>query len=344
MKKMNIVKILANMFSKNSGGDAHVNEDLSYYHNERDAKDNNSTTPPSEEKVRVPSIWAFEVYTPSTISNLYIGIKNLELSNSMLGIDSHHEDSIRNLRFRAFGGGWINVGTIYDESVKTFIPATKTKLPKGILSIRFSVLQNMPSITILICQFIFDEETANSLNVPLSRNFTTYTEKIKTGLRIVINVPHQKKKQTEITRAYLRSLCTSWIAKNMPGYFSLKSLQNLLPTCELILLNKHNPMDKIGDRIYDGNLDNRNEWYYIAPLRRFAKGVDINYVGQGMYYNYLHIWSKPDFYVSPFLWKGIHTLRQKIFGTWGYGNRAPYSLPSRNTYFFSRYGFEHFCQ
>lgn len=93
-----------------------------------------------------------------------------------------------------------------------------------------------------------------------------------------------------------------------------------------------------------GCLDNRNEWYYVAPLGRFAKGTDINYVGQGMYYNWLHIWSKADVWVAPFLWKGSHTLTQKMFGTRGYGNREPYSLPSSNTYFFARYGFEHYGQ
>jgi hypothetical protein len=250
---MNILKILANMFPKSSGSDAHVNKDLSYYHNECDPKDNNSTKLPSEEKVRVPSIWAFEIYTPSTISNLYNGINKLGLSDGIFGIDSDHEDSIRNLRFKASGGGWINLGILYDESIKMFMPAIKAKLPKGILNISLSVLQNMPSTTILICHFVFDEETADSLNEPLSRNYSTYTEKIKSGIRI-INVPHQKKNQTELMRAYLRTLCTSWIAENMPGYFSSKSLQNLFPTCELILLNKHNPIDKIGDEIGDSFL------------------------------------------------------------------------------------------
>lgn len=253
MKNINILKILANMFSKSSGSDAKTHVDLSYYHNECDLEDNNSTKPPAEEKVRVPSIWAFEIYTPSTISNLYNGIKNLGLSNSVFGIDSNFEDSIRNLRFRASGGGWVNLGAISDSSIKMFMPEIKAKLPQGITSVGLSVLQNMPSITILICHFIFDEETANSLNEPLSCNYATYTEKIKTGIRI-INVPHQKKNQTELTRAYLRTLCTSWIAENMPGYFSSKPLHNLFPTCELILLNKHNPLDKIGNKVYDSYL------------------------------------------------------------------------------------------
>jgi hypothetical protein len=266
MKKNNILKILANMFSKSPGSDARINEDLSYYHNERDLKDSNSTKPPSGEKVRVPSIWAFEIYTPSTISNLYIGIKNLGLSNSLLGIDSHHEDSIKKLRFRSSGSGWINLGMISNKSIKKLMSTKSANLPQGITGVRFSVLQNIPSITILICQFFFDEETANSLNEPLSRNYSTYTEKIKLGVRI-INVPHQKKKQTDLMRSYLRSLCTSWIAENMPGYFSSKHLQTLFPTCELIVLSKHNPIDKIGDELGNSFLSmldlgkEYNVWY-----------------------------------------------------------------------------------
>lgn len=247
MKRINKSKKLTKTLPNNSSNDAHENEALAYHHNKRDLEDNNLTKPPSEENVRVPSIWAFEIYTPSTISNLYNGIKDLGLSDDTFRIDSDFEESIRHLRFRASGGGWINLGIIYDESIKAFWPAKKAKLPKGILRIRLSVLQYIPSSTLLTCQFFFDEETANSLNEPISFEYSTYTEKTKSGFRI-IDVPHQKKIQTEAMRAYLRKLCTSWIAKFMPGYFSSKPLQNSFPTCELILLNKHKPLDKIGDR------------------------------------------------------------------------------------------------
>lgn len=248
MKRINKLRKLANIFPNNSSNDVHEDESLAYYHNKRDLEDNNLTTPPSDENIRIPSIWAFEIYTPATISNLYNGIKNLGLSYDTFRIDSDYEEFISNLRFRASGGGWINLGIIYDESIKTLLPVKTTKLPKGILSIRLSVLQYLPSTTFLTCQFFFDEETANSLNEPISCEYSTYTEKITSGLRF-IDVPHQKKIQTDTMRAYLRNLCTSWIVESMPGYFSSKPSQNTFPTCELILLNKQKPLDKIGDRL-----------------------------------------------------------------------------------------------
>ena len=256
-----------NLFSHNSENDTQEDEIIARYHDKRDLEDNNLTKPPSDEKVKIPSIWAFEIYTSSTKRSLYNGIKNLGLSDYAFAPHSNYEESIDNLRFRVSGGGWLNLGVICDESTEIpfSLPMAKAKLPTGILYIELYVFQYLPNTTLLSCRFFFDEETTNSLNEPLCREYSTYEEKTKSGVRY-IEVFHQKKTQTDTMRSYLKNLCTDWIAKCMPGYFSSKPLQNSFPTCELILLTKHKPLDEIGNKkrsfLSMLDLDKKyNTWY-----------------------------------------------------------------------------------
>ena len=52
-------------------------EDLKYCHEKRDPKENLETTPPSDEKIKIPCIWAFEVFPPEYIENFHKSIEYL---------------------------------------------------------------------------------------------------------------------------------------------------------------------------------------------------------------------------------------------------------------------------
>jgi hypothetical protein len=57
-------------------------EYLEYYHNGQNQKDNVATKPPLGKEVRVPTVWAIEVYPPTFIENLWSGLYNLGVLNS----------------------------------------------------------------------------------------------------------------------------------------------------------------------------------------------------------------------------------------------------------------------
>jgi hypothetical protein len=227
---------------------------LEYYHKKLDPEKNAQTTPPEEEKIRIPALWAFEVYTPSYIASFHRGVSKLGWSEEEAALSPSFQDSLNRFRYKASGSGWINLGHIVDVSEKTSWPGIrKAELPHGIQSIQASLLQFLPSTTILACQFRFKHDLARSIENPLKDVYSTYKEKAKIGYR-VIDVLSQKRHAVAVARAYLKKLCTSWLAYNLPGLFSSGCLGVDFPACEFITFEKHVPFQKIEGKSHDNFL------------------------------------------------------------------------------------------
>jgi hypothetical protein len=218
---------------------------LRYHHEKIDPKANQETTPEQDEQIRVPSIWVFEAYPPSFINNFKASIEKLGWNSDEQVINPNITDTIDGMRGSFFGGGWINIGYIEDVSKKSrgFRHERQAHLPEGIKFIRASALQFIPSTTILIFQFFFNEDVITSLVKPLRDTYKTYIEPFDGGLRYY-DVHHQKKAAVDVMRGYLRSICTNWINENIPGLFSSGISDCYLPTCEIILLAKHTPYER----------------------------------------------------------------------------------------------------
>jgi hypothetical protein len=215
-------------------------ESTNQYLQERDRKLNSSTALPPEESVRVPSIWVFEAYTPSSIGNLQEGAERLGWSGSEILLNPDFPDAISNMRSTRWGGGWLNLGYIVPINDKQYLSVhRRAPLPPGVVAIQASVWQPFPSTTLLSCQFMLDDSLANSLEQPLAESFNTYREPIgKNSIRFV-GVEHQKQNAVDLMREYLCSLCSDWVTEYFPGYFSSDMGGHKLPTCELILFSKH---------------------------------------------------------------------------------------------------------
>lgn len=227
---------------------------IGYYHNEVDSESNAKTTPPHEEKIRIPALWAFEVYTPSYIANFHDGVSKLGWSQDIWSVNTDFQDTLNEMRYRASGSGWINLGYIVDDTNNLWRPSIKkAKLPEGTKSIKASLLQFLPSTTILACKFILNDDMASSIESPLRDIYSTYKEKTNNGYRI-IDVLHQKKDAVVLAREFLKNLCTSWFADNFPGLFSSGYLDGNFPVCELITFEVHAPYQKIDEKSRDNFL------------------------------------------------------------------------------------------
>jgi hypothetical protein len=236
------------------------NIELEDYLEKRDFEANEKTTPPIDEKVKIPALWAFEVYTPSFIESFHKGISKFGWEEDVWSINSDFQHSLDELRSRGSGSGWLNLGYIVNESTKSFWPGTKkAKLPEGIFCIKATLLQLLPSTTIFACQFILSEDLANSIETPLRNTYETYKKPIKNGY-IEQNVSHQKEDAVTLTREYLKNLCCSWFSKNFPGLFSSGALDGEFPICELVTFEKFIPFEsKFEERKWYGN--------YISMLK-----------------------------------------------------------------------------
>jgi hypothetical protein len=227
------------------------NDDLGYFWGTQDPKVNNETSPPLDEKIRTPAVWVIEAYPPSFINNFRNGVEKLGWTSDSRIINSDFPDTIDRMRSQAFGGGWLNLGYVFGPGKNTFIPQREAALPINVSSIRVSVLQQLPSTTFLICQFMFEEENIVALEEPLRATYKTYTKPIKKG-HSFITVEHQKQAATHAMREYLRTLCINWVSENLPGYFSSENTELKPLTCEFITLEKHKPFEPIKNSTFAG--------------------------------------------------------------------------------------------
>ena len=218
------------------------------YIQDRDTKINRETTPEPDEQIRIPSIWVLEAFPPSFIRNVRISSERLGWNKEECRMNPDFMDKVERMRSRFGGGGWLNLGYIVSDSTEKGLLRPRTApLPEGVKLIRSSIIQFIPSITIFLGQFFFDEDGAKSLEEPLNRIYTTNMEPIKGGGYSIIEVERQKKDATDEIRNNMRKLCSNWVREYMPGLFSSGILGDYYPTCELILLSKNNPFIKIGD-------------------------------------------------------------------------------------------------
>lgn len=233
---------------------------LKYHHSTIDPKDNKATSPPLDEQIRVPSIWVFEAFPPSFISNLRLSAEKLKWSQSERVINPDFLDSVDRMRFRLSGGGWLNLGYIVRDSGHSLNMNRQADLPDGVEAIHASILQYIPSTTILVFQFLLSDDTANAVDQPLRDNYSTYKERIKDGWRYH-NVESQKKLVVDTTRESIRTLCTEWVRSNFPGLYASGQYSESFPTSEIITFKENEPYKFKGEKPRNSflsmvNLDN----------------------------------------------------------------------------------------
>ena len=210
------------------------------YFEKRDTEANSRTSLPAGETVKVPSIWVFEAFTPALINNLQNGVDRLGWSTEDPSLNPDFPDAVSDMRSQSWGGGWLNLGHIVPLGEKqSFSFNRQAPLPSGITAVRASILQPLPSTTLLCCQFMLDDSLANSLEQPLAETYKTYRAPIREKSYRIVGVDHQKQQAVETMRAYLCSICTEWVIEYFPGYFSSDLGGHAVPTCELLLFSKH---------------------------------------------------------------------------------------------------------
>lgn len=227
--------------SNNSSRDSDILE----FHKKIDPEDNKKTSPPSDEKVRIPSIWVFEVFPPAFIANFYSSVEKLGWAKIELAINHNFPTIIESMRNRSSGGGWLNLGIIARDSGRLSSIGRKAQLPEGVKFVNASIYQHLPSTTILACQFLLEDNEANSLDHTLRKHFNTFKEKVSSG-HLYHTVINQKVAEVKATREHLRKLCTNWMSNYIPGLFASGIGGGTFPTCEFIALKKYSPYEQLG--------------------------------------------------------------------------------------------------
>jgi len=211
----------------------------SFYRNERDPRVNASTAPSADERIRIPTIWVFEAFTPTVAGALRRGAERLNWLESDRAINPAFPDRIDELRSYAWGGGWLNLGYVVPVGTPTGLPPRRVApLPSGVTGMQASLLQPIPSTTILCCQFLLNDDLARSAEVALRETFATYMEPLRGGARRIVTVEQQKAQRVELERESLCAICAKWVVEYFPGHFHSEIGGNAPPTCELMLFTR----------------------------------------------------------------------------------------------------------
>jgi len=142
---------------------------------ERDSEANELTRLPADERLAVPAVWITELYTPSTVPGLLQGIDKLGWTHGR-GMDQNLAKWMSDVRDGRMAG-WTNLGLVSPTSEPHFMRERTADLPAGVKAAMPKLMSLTPGLTAMVMCFIFDDECATSVEVPLRADYQTYTER-----------------------------------------------------------------------------------------------------------------------------------------------------------------------
>jgi len=233
-------------------------KDEEFWH-DKDPAENKKGKLPDDENIQLPAIWVSELYTPSKVEKLLTGIQKLDWDKDRIGQKSLIQWMSEARQGRT--AGWTSLGLVSSPEDEHFMRDRVAQLPPGVTAALPILLTLTPSITAIVIAFIFDEETANALNAPLSAYYSTTTTPShdqsiwrilsyilfnkSMGFGRKISMPDARRE--EMTRDKLSRIerhCIDWVHQNLPGVFASDLKAYKSPTAILLLTEKVDPLTK----------------------------------------------------------------------------------------------------
>lgn len=233
----------------------HNREDCEFWR-DRDVEENERGRLPGDEGVQVPAIWVAELYTPSTVDGLLKGIGELgwEYGRSRDASLTKWMNDVREGR----QAGWTSLGLVSSPDTAHFMRERTAPLPSGVTAALPILMSLTPSLTAFIVVFLFDDDTARSLENPLRAEFATRTRRdplfrpwhvvryvlmdgsVRLGRRIYS--PDLIRREAVKSRLQkLENVCMEWVRDRLPGAFaSLPSSR--APTATLLVTEQIRPL------------------------------------------------------------------------------------------------------
>ena len=227
-----------------------------------DQWENDRVRLPDDDGVQIPVITLVELYTPSRIGGLLTGLTKLGWERGKTRADDllKWTNEVRKGR----SAGSINLGLVGARDNKHYLMQERTAdLPAGVHAALPTLMTLTPSITAMVMSFILDDESAASLNDPLHRSYTTYTENapgfrwwnivlyVLFGRNIrfsrTIHAPmNQQHDAIAMCVDVLEDSCSQWIRENLAGVFSSGMRGNSLPSAVLFVTEKTEFTSEVG--------------------------------------------------------------------------------------------------
>lgn len=199
---------------------------------------------PVDEEVRLQSIWITEAYPPSCVPSLTEALARLgwDVPNRY-GTNGLSAERLRDAR-TGRGMSFCRLGTMAGAGPYNEILGYRTvELPAGIGRVHVSGHHPVPSITVLIFEFVLTYEASRELTDLFQRedpapkdDLSGWTE--RTGPR-----RRQMEAAVNAVRERQRRACAQWVSSRVPGLFAATGGA---PVAEFMTLEKGEPLGGYG--------------------------------------------------------------------------------------------------
>jgi hypothetical protein len=135
------------------------------------------------------------------------------------------------------GGATFNLGPIVRAGDTRFIGRARiAPLPEGVDYAQGYVHCPVPSLTIIVMQFVFTTAEADRLDAELRKNYATHPQPRDDRWTSFVTPAFQKAHGVQDLRQAVRMKCSEWFRRYLPGAFS-RTKDAPLPSLELISTN-----------------------------------------------------------------------------------------------------------
>lgn len=236
-----------------------------------DKRDNAQTRLPEGEHVWTPTLWIVELYTPSSISELFNGLTNLQRKQTGMRGDEDPAAWVREKR-RTGNTGWRQLPVVRPAAPQPDFGfgTVVDRVPPGFSEVGMQLVALTTAVTAVVAEFRIDPRSRQSIEDILNRDFATSITRIRGGQEMR-DVRNRKAEAVAAWRKEMRGAAVEWLAALLPGYFA-RNASGQPPTLELLLTAQHRPWDSPTD------LSERQFWrecLEITPWRGYWQGSSI---------------------------------------------------------------------
>lgn len=194
------------------------------------------TVPPEGERITFHCVWAMEAYTPLHAGQLFDRLEGLGFGREGVFRRSDLRTQLERARRGPRGGTYLSLEHVFPpgQSGGFMHERVETPLPSGIKVARPTLHALTPSVTMMVVQFVLDDDAATAFD-RLSRE-TGFKPRTRIHENGISMTPSDQVKQEALRalRAEMRSGATSWVAENVPGAFASNLGGHPMPSAELV--------------------------------------------------------------------------------------------------------------
>lgn len=217
------------------------------------ASNEGSRVDPSQE-LRVPALWAVEIFGPNETDGLYASLKSLGWSAGLRNNDDGALTWIRAQRAYGHAGGYYNVGLVTRSSDRhRFLgDSNEAAIPNEVDYLLVRIFQVVPAVTAVVVCFVLKPEGARRYESELNLDRRSSYQR---GPRWRVSrwqPSHTKQLAIQNARTQLRGIAYRWFSQNLPGFFARQRRPGRLPVAELLITRSENVLsDRSTSRHFD---------------------------------------------------------------------------------------------